>query len=161
MFSDPQFWVAVAFVAFIAAVFNPVRKILTTSLDAQIKDIKDKIEEAENLKNETQVSLSEIKQRQNDVQSEIQTILKEAENKVKQIEQLAENKLKDQIAKRQVLAEAKIEQLTRDANNLIQTHITSSAIYATISILEQKLNSEEQQKLIDTSIQELGSALKN
>ena len=161
MFSDPQFWVAVAFVAFIAAVFNPVRKMLTTSLDAQIKDIKDKIEEAENLKNETQVSLSEIKQRQNDVQLEIQTILKEAENKVKQIEQLAEDKLKDQIAKRQVLAEAKIEQLTRDANNLIQTHITSSAIYATISILEQKLNSEEQQKLIDTSIQELGSALKN
>ena len=161
MFSDPQFWVAVAFVAFIAAVFNPVRKMLTTSLDAQIKDIKDKIEEAENLKNETQVSLSEIKQRQNDVQSEIQTILKEAEYKVKQIEQLAEDKLKDQIAKRQVLAEAKIEQLTRDANSLIQTHITSSAINATISILEQKLNNEEQQKLIDTSIQELGSALKN
>jgi F-type H+-transporting ATPase subunit b len=161
MFSDPQFWVAVAFVAFIAAVFNPVRKMLTTSLDAQIKDIKDKIEEAENLKNETQVSLSEIKQRQNDVQSEIQTILKEAENKVKQIEQLAEDKLKDQIAKRQILAEAKIEQLTRDANNLIQTHITSSAIDATISILEQKLNNDEQQKLIDTSIQELGSALKN
>jgi F-type H+-transporting ATPase subunit b len=161
MFSDPQFWVAVAFVAFIAAVFNPVRKILTTSLDAQIKDIKDKIEEAENLKNETQVSLSEIKQRQNDVQSEIQTILKEAENKVKQIEQLAADKLKDQIAKRQILAEAKIEQLTRDANNLIQTHITSSAINATISILEQKLNNAEQQKLIDTSIQELGSALKN
>jgi F0F1-type ATP synthase, subunit b len=161
MFSDPQFWVAVAFVAFIVAVFNPVRKILTTSLDAQIKDIKDKIEEAENLKNETQVSLSEIKQRQNDVQSEIQTILKEAENKVKQIEQLAEDKLKDQIGKRQVLAEAKIDQLTRDANNLIQTHITSSAINATISILEQKLNNEEQQKLIDTSIQELGSALKN
>ena len=161
MFSDPQFWVAVAFVAFIVAVFNPVRKILTTSLDAQIKDIKDKIEEAENLKNDTQVSLSEIKQRQNDVKSEMQTILKEAENKVKQIEQLAEDKLKDQIAKRQILAEAKIEQLTRDANNLIQTHITSSAIDATISILEQKLNNEEQQKLIDTSIQELGSALKN
>ena len=161
MFSDPQFWVAVAFVAFIAAVFNPVRKILTTSLDTQIKDIKDKIEEAENLKNETQVSLSDIKQRQNDVKSEIQIIIKEAESKVMQIEQLAEEKLKDQIVKRQVLAEAKIEQLTRDANNLIQTHITSSAIEATISILQHKLNTEEQQKLINTSIQELGSALKN
>ena len=43
MFSDPQFWVAVAFFAFIAAVFNPIRKILTTNLDSQIKDIKDKI----------------------------------------------------------------------------------------------------------------------
>ena len=131
MFSDPQFWVAVAFVAFIAAVFNPVRKMLTTNLDAQIKDIKDKIEEAENLKNETQVTLSEIKQRQNNVKSEIQAIQKEAESKVKQIEQLAEDKLKDQISKRQVLAEAKIDQLTRDANNLIQSHITSTAIEAT------------------------------
>tara|TARA_B110000014_G_scaffold258443_1_gene244573 strand:- start:557 stop:1042 length:486 start_codon:yes stop_codon:yes gene_type:complete len=161
MFSDPQFWVAVAFFAFIAAVFNPIRKILTTNLDAQIKDIKNKIEEAENLKNETQVTLSEIKQRQNHVQAEIKEIHKEAENKVKQLEQLAENKLKDQILKRQVLAEAKIDQLTRDANNFIQSHITSTAISATISILQEKLNTEEQQNLINKSIQELGSTLKN
>ena len=161
MFSDPQFWVAVAFVAFIAAIFNPVRKILTTNLDTQIKDIKDKIDEAENLKNETQVTLSEVKKRQNDVQAEIADIHKEAEKKVKQLEEIAESKLKDQIAKRQVLAEAKIEQLTRDANNMIQSHISSTAIAATISILEQKLNNHEQQKLIDKSIEDLGSALKN
>ena len=37
MFSDPQFWVAVAFIAFIAAIFNPARKILTTNLDKQIR----------------------------------------------------------------------------------------------------------------------------
>ena len=161
MFSDPQFWVAVAFVAFIAAIFNPVRKILTANLDSQIKDIKDKIDEAENLKNETQVTLSEVKKRQNDVQAEIADIHKEAEKKVKQLEEIAESKLKDQIAKRQVLAEAKIEQLTRDANNMIQSHISSTAIAATISILEQKLNNHEQQKLIDKSIEDLGSALKN
>ena len=161
MFSDPQFWVAVAFVAFILAIFNPVRKILTTNLDSQIKDIKDKIEEAENLKNETQVTLSEVKKRQNDVQAEIQDIHKEAEKKVKQLEEIAESKLKDQIAKRQVLAEAKLDQLTRDANNMIQSHISSTAIVATISILEQKLNNHEQQKLIDKSIEDRGAALKN
>ena len=161
MFSDPQIWVAVAYVAFIAAIFNPVRKILTTNLDSQIKDIKDKIEEAENLKNETQVTLSEVKKRQNDVKAEIQDIHKEAEKKVRQLEEIAESKLKDQIAKRQVLAEAKIDQLTRDANNLIQSHITSTAIAATVSILEQKLNNQEQQKLIDKSIGDLSSALKN
>ena len=161
MFSDPQFWVAVAFVAFIAAIFNPVRKILTSSLDAQIKDIRNKIDEAENLKNETQTTLSEIKKRQNDVQIEIQDIHKDAEKKVKQLEVNAEAKLKDQVAKRQILAEAKIDQLSRDANNLIQSHISSTAIAATISILQQKLDNEEQQKLIDKSIEELGSALKN
>ena len=161
MFSDPQFWVAVAFFAFIAAIFNPVRKILTSSLDAQIKDIRNKIDEAENLKNETQTTLSEIKKRQNDVQIEIQDIHKDAEKKVKQLEVNAEAKLKDQVAKRQILAEAKIDQLTRDANNLIQSHISSTAIAATISILQQKLDNQEQQKLIDKSIKELGSALKN
>ena len=160
MFSDPQFWVAIAFFAFIAAVFNPVRKILTTNLDSQIKDIKDKIEEAENLKKETQVTLSEVKKRQNDVQVEIQEIHKESEKKVKQLEEITESKLKDQIAKRQVLAEAKIDQLTRDANNVIQSHISSTAIAATIAILQQKLNKQEQQKLIDKSIEEVGSALK-
>ena len=86
MFSYPQFWVAVAFVAFIAAIFNPVRKILTSNLDAQIKDIRNKIDEAENLKNETQTTLSEIKKRQNDVQIEIQDIHKDAEKKIKQSE---------------------------------------------------------------------------
>ena len=161
MFSDPQFWVAVAFFAFIAAIFNPVRKIVTSNLDAQIKNIKNKIDEAEKLKNETQTTLSEIKKRQNDVQIEIQDIHKDAENKVRQLEENAEAKLKDQIAKRQVLAEAKIDQLSRDANNLVQSHISSTAIAATISILQQKLNNQEQQKLIDQSIEELGSALKN
>ena len=161
MFSDPQFWVAVAFFAFIAAVFNPIRKILTTNLDVQINDIKNKIEEAENLKNETQITLSEIKKRQNDIQDEIKEIHSEAESKIKQLEQLAENKLKDQIMKRQVLAETKIDQLTRDANNFIQSHITSTAIAATISIIKEKLNTEEQQNLINKSIQELGSTLKN
>jgi len=161
MFSDPQFWVAVAFFAFIAAVFNPIRKIMTTNLDTQIKNIKDKINEAENLKNETQIMLSEIKKRQKDVQDEIQLINEDTEKKVIQMEEVAEKKLKDQIQKKQVLAESKIDQLTRDANSVIQKHISSTAIAATISILQQKLNSKEQQKIIDKSIQELGPALKN
>ena len=92
---------------------------------------------------------------------EIQDIHKDAEKKVKQLEENAESKLKDQIAKKQVLAEAKINQLTRDANNLIQSHISSTAIAATISIIHNKLNTQEQQKLINKSIQELESALKN
>ena len=50
MFSDPQFWVLVAFVIFIVVVFNPIRKILFSSLDNKIKEIKDSIENAEKLK---------------------------------------------------------------------------------------------------------------
>tara|TARA_Y100000994_G_C15592367_1_gene401155 strand:+ start:713 stop:916 length:204 start_codon:yes stop_codon:yes gene_type:complete len=64
MFSDPQFWVAVSFVLFIAAIFNPVRKILITSLDSQIQQIKNQLNESENIKNEAQKTLSELKSRE-------------------------------------------------------------------------------------------------
>ena len=64
MFSDPQFWVAVAFVAFIVAIFNPVRKILTSSLDTQIKDIKNKNESVLQIQNQineiTKLTLSKV-----------------------------------------------------------------------------------------------------
>ena len=161
MFSDPQFWVAVAFFAFIAAVFNPVRKMLTTSLDSKIKQIKDSIDEAENLKNETQITLSEIKKRQNDVQQEIQSITEEAKNKANQLKINAELKLKDQIEKRKIIATSKIDQLTRDANNQIQFHISSTAIEAMVNLLKEKLDEKEKQKIIDSSINELSSVLKN
>ena len=93
MFSDPQFWVAVAFFAFILAIFNPVKKILVSNLDNQIKQITNNITEAENLKNEAKITLSEIKQRQSDVQKEIEELKVEAKNKILQIENFAEKKL--------------------------------------------------------------------
>ena len=161
MFSDPQFWVAVAFIAFVVAVFSPVRKILNNNLDEKIKYIKDSIDEAENLKNEAKVTLIEIKKRQNEVQKEIELIKKDSENKVKKIQENAEQKLNNQIQKREILTAAKIDQLTREANLDIQKHISSSSILATIKLLEKKLNKEEKQNLINSSINELNSVLKN
>jgi len=161
MLTDPQFWVAVAFFIFVAVIFNPVRKMLTSNLDTQIKQIKIRIDEAENLKNEAKITLSEIKQRQSEVQKEIELIHKDAKNKIIKIEEIIEQKLKDQIQKRQVLASAKIDQLTRDANHEIQQNITSTAIVATVTLLQKKLDLNEKKNLINVSINELNSILKN
>ena len=161
MFTDPQFWVAVAFFIFVAAIFNPIRKILTSNLDTQIKQIKVSIDEAENLKNEAKITLSEIEQRQSEVQKEIELIHKDAKNKIIKIEETTKQKLNDQIQKRQVLASAKIDQLTRDANYEIQQNITSTAIEATVTLLQKKLDLNEKKNLINISINELNSVLKN
>ena len=152
MFTDPQFWVAVAFFMFIAVIFNPIRKILTSNLDTQIKQIEVSIDEAENLKNEAQITLSEVKKRQSEVQKEIELIYKDAKNKIIKIEKTTDQKLTEQIQKRQVLASAKIEQLKRDANHEIQEHITSTAIEATVNLLLKKLDLNEKRNLINVSI---------
>ena len=116
MFSDPQFWVAIAFIIFVLAIFNPVRKILNTSLDTKIKKIKESIEEAEKLKNDTQITLSEIKKRQNEVELEIQEIHSNSKDKIKILETQAQLKLSEQSSKRELLAKTKIEQMARDTN---------------------------------------------
>ena len=161
MFSDPQFWVAVSFILFIAAISNPVRKILTSSLDAQIKDIKNKIDEVENLKNEAQKALDELKERETKVEKEIQKLNLESEKRISELKDISASKLTDQIEKRKILAENKIEQLVRDTNNSIKNYISSVAIEATINILRKNLSNDKKSSLIKESITEFNSVLKN
>ena len=161
MFSDPQFWVAVSFILFIAAIFNPVRKILTSSLDAQINDIKNKLDEVENLKNEAQKALDEIKDREAKVEKEIQNLKSESEKRIADLKDISNSKLSDQIDKRKILAENKIEQLVRDTNNSIKNYISSVAIEATKNILLQNLSKDKKSALIEESITEFNSVLKN
>ena len=161
MFSDPQFWVAVSFILFIAAIFNPVRKILTSSLDAQINDIKNKLDDVENIKNEAQKALDELKEREATVEKEIQNLKVESEKKIAELENISATKLTDQIEKRKILAENKIEQLVRDTNNSIKNFISSVAIEATRNILLQNLNDDKKTDLIEESIAEFNSVLKN
>ena len=46
MFSDPQFWVFIAFIIFIVAIAKPVRKILSINLGSKIQEIKNSIDQA-------------------------------------------------------------------------------------------------------------------
>ena len=161
MFSDPQFWVFVAFIIFLVIIFKPMHRILSTSLDSKINDIKESINQAERLKNDTQQTLSEIKKRQNEVKIEIKNIHKEAKNKISLIEDEVNIKLKEQINKHNELAKIKIEQIARDANMDVQQYISKTSIMATINILKKKLNDKEKQNFINQSISELNSVLKN
>ena len=161
MFHDPQFWILVAFIIFIIAIFKPVRSMLVSVLDNKINEIKNSIDEAEKIKTESQQTLTEIKKRQNDVKNEILIIQNEGKEKINLLEKYFNEKLREQISKRNQLAKLKIEQMTRDANIQVQRYIVQYAINTTIKILEKKLDKFEKQILIDHSIKELNSILKN
>ena len=161
MLSDPQFWVAVAFVIFIIAIFNPVKKILNSSLDSKIKEIKNSIEEAENLKDETQITLSNIKKRQNEVELEIKEINEKAKEMIQILVSSSKIKFNKLSEKKEILAQAKIEQLGREANLSIQKYISQTSIESAITLLEKNINQDEKQNLINNSVKELRLILKN
>ena len=161
MFSDPQFWVAVSFFLFIAAIFNPVRKLLASSLDSQIKEIKNKINEAENLKNEAQQTLSELKLREAEVENEINNLKLDSDNKISELKNTSSQKLSQQMEKRKILAEEKINQIVRDTNFAIKVHITNASIEASKSILKNNLTDKNKKDLIDSSISQLKEVIRN
>ena len=70
-------------------------------------------------------------------------------------------KLNEQIKKRNEQTKIKIEQMFRDANTQVQQYIVQNAIKSTITILEKKLNQSDKQKLINQSIGDLNSIIKN
>ncbi len=161
MFSDPQFWVAVSFFLFIAAIFNPVRKTLISSLDNQINDIKNKITESENIKEVAQKTLSELKIRESEVVKEINDLKDSSDKKIIQLKEISQKKLSEQIEKRKILANNKIEQLIRDTNFSIKEYISNVAIETTTDLLRNNLSTDKKSDLIDDSIKELNSVIKN
>ncbi len=160
MFSDPQFWVAISFILFVLAIFKPVKNMLTTSLDAQINEIKNKISESENIKLEAQNTLSELKKRENEVQTEIDKLKDGSDEKIKLLRKSSETKLKEEINKRIQMSENKINQLVRDSNMLIKDHITENSIKLASEILIQNINDIKGKDLITKSIEELGQSIK-
>ena len=91
---------------------------------------------------------------------EIQKLKLEAEIKIRQLEELSSKKLTDQIQKREILADNKIEQLIRDANLNIKNYISSIAVETTINILKNNLTVDKKTDLINESIKELNTTLK-
>ena len=69
--------------------------------------------------------------------------------------------MNEQIKKRNELAKIKIEQMTREANELVQRYIVQNTIKAILTILDKKLDQTEKQKLINHSISDFNSILKH
>ncbi len=59
-FCDEAFWVAICFFVFVYLTYKPIRRIILSSLDARIKEIKNKLMEAEKLKQDAKILLEEI-----------------------------------------------------------------------------------------------------
>ena len=60
-----------------------------------------------------------------------------------------------------MLTENKIDQFVRETNLSIKNYISNAAIEATIQILNNNLTNEKKSDLINDSIKELNSVLKN
>jgi F-type H+-transporting ATPase subunit b len=153
MLQSTTFWVAVAFVIFIAIVgYYGMRPILRT-LDARGEKIRKDIDEAEKLREEAQRQLADYKKKQREAQREAEEILEYAKTEAKRMRERAERDLDEQLKRRERLTMEKIEQAEAQALAEVRNRAADIAVRATEQLLRDNMSDAHQKQLVDNTIE--------
>lgn len=159
MFESPEFWVALAFVVFVAAVYRPASRAILSALDKRAETIKQQIDEAQSLRDEAQKTLAEYKRMQRDAVKQAEEILDNAKHEAEVLRAQAEKELEAQLKRREQLAMEKIAQAEAEALSEVRNQAVDLAIAATAKLLNERLEPEKADALVDQTIKELPGKL--
>ena len=158
-YASAEFWVAVAFVIFVAAVFRPVKKLLTAALDDKSAAIKAELDEAQRLREEAQHTLAEYQRKQRDALTAAEAILNEARAEAKRIEENAATRTEASLKRREQQALDMIAAAEAQALADVRNMATDVAISATRQLLTEAVQGEKGDELLQKAIDELPGKL--
>ena len=157
MYLDETAWVAIAFILFIILVWKKGSQAITSLLYNRSLLIKNELDQAKSLKEEALEELRQSLQTQKNISEEADKILKEAKENAKRIIEEAKIKSSEIIKRKEDQAEQKILALENDAINNIKK-ITGNIIIESSKIyINDKIDKEENSKLITKSSSEIKS----
>lgn len=160
MLSDPTFWVAVAFIAFIAIlIYVKVPGIIAKQLDDRADRIKAELDEAQKLREDAQAMFADYQRRQRDALATAEEIVAKAKEDAEIIRKESEAELQATLTRRQEMAEAKIRQAEEKALAEVQGIAVEVSVAAAEKLMKDNLKAKEAGALIDQSIKDLGSQL--
>jgi F-type H+-transporting ATPase subunit b len=161
MLNDPTFWVAIAFVVFVIAVYRPIKKSMTGALDQRAEAIRQELDTAQALREEAQKTLAEYKRLQRDAVNEAAEILESAKHEAAALREQAEHNLEEQLKRREQLALEKIEQAEATALKQIRDQAVDIAMSATRRLLVEQVDEAKSGELVDQAIKDLPNRLSN
>jgi len=156
---DAEFWVAVAFVILIAAVWKPVKRSLSASLDARAAKIRSELEEARRLVEEARALLAEYQAKQEQALSEAEGIMRHAAAEAERNRQAAEGDLAASLRRREQQAMDRIAQAEAKALDEVRALSVELALAATRRLVRDNLDAKRAAGLVDKAIAELPQRL--
>src|SRR4030081_2400541 len=160
MFSEPEFWVAVAFVILMGvfAYFGIHRTVLKT-LDHLSERIRAELDDARRLKEEAAKLLAEYKTRHATAEREAEGIIASARAEAERIAAEAKTKLEDFVARRTKTAESKIALAEAQALADVRAAAAHAAVSAASTILSQSVKGDIADDLLAKGIAEVRAKL--
>lgn len=158
-FSNPEFWVAVAFVIFVGVVLWLGYRKVVDGLDARAAGIKGELDEARNLREEAQTLLATYQRKQRDALKEAEGIVEQAKEEAARASAEAEEKLQETIKRRTEMAVNKIAQAESQALQDVRNTAVDVAVDAARALIEKNLDEKTAASLVADSIADIDKKL--
>jgi F-type H+-transporting ATPase subunit b len=160
LLGDAEFWVAVAFVIFVAGMgYLGVHRMVAKSLDERAGRIKAELDEARKLKDEAAQLLAQYQRKRQEAESEAQEIIAGAQAEAERLAVEAKAKIEEFIARRTKMAETKIAQAEAQAAADVRSAAADAAVAAAEQILTQETKGSLAAGLIAQGIEDIRKKL--
>lgn len=160
LLNDPSFWVAVAFVLFVAGMgYLGVHKMVAKSLDERADKIKAELDEARKLKDEAAQLLAEYQRKRQQAEAKAQDIIAGAKAEADRLAIEAKAKIEEFVARRTKMAETKIAQAEAQATADVRAAAADAAVAAAEKILTQETKGQLAGELIAKGIDDVRKKL--
>jgi F-type H+-transporting ATPase subunit b len=157
---NAEFWVAVAFVLFVAlAIYMGLHSSIIGALDQRSARIKAELDEAVRLKEEAQKLVAEYQRKHQEAEREAQAILTSAKTEAERVAAEAKTKVEDFVVRRTKMAEAKIAQAEAQALADVRAAAAEAAVAAAERILSESAKGKVAEDLIMQGIRDVKAKL--
>ena len=141
---DATFWVAISFVIFcLIIIYKKIPQIINNLLDNKINEIKSEIDNAKNLKNESEQLLQKYKNKIEEAHAESHNIVNSEKKETEIFIKESENKFEQLIVNKKKSLEQKLDQMRVKAIKDIQNISNKIALEAVKKIILNSANDEK------------------
>ena len=160
LYASAEFWVAVAFLIFVALTARTVYRVISVALDDRAERIEGQIEEATRLAAEAQDLLASIERKQREAAAEADDIIERARREADRIAERGAQDLEKALHRREELALERLAQAEQSAVAEVRNRTVDVALEATRKLLIVEITADRGNTLIDATIKDLPQKLK-
>lgn len=160
MLATPEFWVAVAFFAFLGIVWKLGGfRSMFGALDQRGVRIRRELDEAKRLREEAAVLLAEYQKKHSGAEAEAETIVSNARAEAERIASEASERLADFVKRRTEAAETRITQAEAKATQDVRDAAADAAVKASETVLRDQLRGQAGADLLGRALGEARTKL--
>jgi F-type H+-transporting ATPase subunit b len=156
---EPEFWVAVAFVIFVALAGKKIYEAIGKLLDERAARIRAELGEAERLRAEAEKLLAEYQRKQREAIKDAEAILSAAREEAARLRKEAAANLEAHVKRRERAAVEQIAQAEAHAVAEVRNQAIELAVGAARAALAESLDAARAGALIDRSLADLEKRL--